>query len=172
MPITVPIPGGEAVLCLKRELTPRRQIHVRALYTQYNSLAIKVANARKVTHPDGSVIEDPELQGEEISLTYEQAELFNRINYAGIPAYLISWTLPGRAPTNLDEALDIPAEVADALIEAIEKIAAGLEVWEEFEPSEATLEDKESPTGRSGSSRTGSGASANGPKSRRTSKNS
>jgi hypothetical protein len=172
VPITVPIPGGEAVLCLRRELTPRRELHVKSLLRQYTALAVQVANARKVTHPDGSVVENPELSGPDITLTDEQAWLFERIGYAGIPTYLVSWTLDTPLPKTVEDALDIPSDVADALKGAIEKIAAGLEVWEEYEISDSTLKDKASPTGRSGSTRTGSGASANGPKSRRTSKTS
>ncbi|MGN6724114.1 MAG: hypothetical protein ACTHJM_16020 [Marmoricola sp.] len=172
MPITVPIPGGEATLVLKRELTPRREIHVKALIRQYTALAVQVANARKVTHPDGRVEENPDLSGPDVTLTYEQAALFERINYAGIPAYLVSWTLDHPLPATLEAALDIPSDVADALIDAIQKIGAGLEVWEEFELGDETIKDKQSPTGRSGSSRTTSGASATGPKSRRTSKTS
>lgn len=159
MPITVPIPGGSATLLTKRELTPRRELHVKSILIQFSDLAVRSA-------------EEADKDGRLTAITQEQAELFARLDYASIPTYLLSWTIDTPVPTSLEEALDIPSDVAGDLIEAIKRVAAGLEVWEQFEPSDETLKDTGSPSGRSGNGRTASGASATGPKSRRTSKNS
>jgi hypothetical protein len=172
MPIDVPVPGGTATLILKRELTPRRQLPYKALLTQYQDLSVRIARARSVTLPDGRTETDPTQPGEPIVLSYEQAEFVNRLDYALIPTYLVSWTLDAPAPTSVEAALDLPVDVADALLAAIRLIAGGMEAWREYEPSEETLDNPDSPSGRSGDTATGSGASADGENSAEKSKTS
>jgi hypothetical protein len=173
VPITIPLEDGQsATILLKRELTPRRQLPYKALLTQYQELTVKIAQARTVTLPDGRAETDESLAGPDVTLTFEQAEFLNMLDYALIPAYVVEWSLPLPLPTTVDKALDLPIGVADALLTAIRRVANGLEVWQEYEPSPATLEDLDSPSGRSGSTKTGSGASGRGRKSPARSKTS
>ena len=168
----IEVPGGHADLYEKHELTPRRQIPVRALMTRASDLYAKVLLARVVVSPTGETEETPGLPGEPLHLTQEEAELLEEIGYATAWAYLKGWTLPHPLPRTWQDFLDIPHEVATAIKEEVAKVNAGPSTAESFEPSKDTLQDGESFTGGSGTTSSGSGASATTTKSTRARKKS
>jgi len=158
MSTTVTIPGGTAELFDRDEITPRRQIPLKALYTRSGRMLEKLTNARRVINAAGDVDERPELEGPDVLLTEHESEIVQRIQYATTWAWLKSWTLPLPLPANPDAFLDIPAHIVDALDLAVQKHYS--DVQSGFEMSKENLEDKDSFTGASEKPKTRSGANA------------
>jgi hypothetical protein len=150
MSSTVSIPGGSAELFSKSELTPRRRRPLEKLDVQISPLLTRIRVARTVTLTDGSTESTPGLPGPDLELTDRDADLLTKYQDAKVWARLKSWTLEAPLPASPDALLDVPGEVYDALAVAV----AGLETEDAaavnpFVPSEATLENPESPTGAS-----------------------
>lgn len=168
----IEVPGGHADLYTKAELTPRRQIPVRAVMTRAGDLIAKVMLARTVVSPTGETEETPGLPDTTIHLSQAEAELLEEVNLAVAWAYLKGWDLPIPLPATYNDFLDIPADVASAIQAEVAKLNAGPSVAESFDPSPETLQDGGSFTGGSGTTSSGSGASAGSRKSTRPRKKS
>ncbi len=148
MSVEITIPGGSATLLSNKELTPRRRRPLEAAELQQLPLFTKIRNARRVVSPTGEVEENDGLWGPDLLLTDRDVELLTSYSDKKIVARLSAWTLDLPLPKTTDELLDIPGPVYDALQAGVVQAEAADGV-NPFEPSEATLEDAESPTGAS-----------------------
>jgi hypothetical protein len=148
MSVEIDIPGGTARYLTDKELTPRRRRPLEQAEIQQLPIWTKIREARRVVGPDGQVEENPGLWGPELVLTDRDVEVLTAFSDKKIIARLHSWTLDLPLPTTVDELLDIPWEVYEALQGGLVK-AERFGLPNLFEPSEATLEDAESPTGAS-----------------------
>jgi len=150
MSTQVTIPGGTAELFTAPELTPRRRRPLEKLDVLNGPLFAKIRVARTVTKADGTSEENVGLFGPDLVLTDHDADLLTRYQDAKVWARLKSWTLTDALPASPDALLDVPGPVYDALavgVAALEKAEAV--VVDPFTPSEATLENPESPIGAS-----------------------
>jgi len=149
MPITVTIPGGTAELFTLDEMTPRRKRASQVIALKMSPVLERVKNAGKIRLPDGTVKEG-DGNGPSVDLSDGEASLFFLLTDASMFAHLKSWTLAGEGgaplplPASVDDVLDIPGPVYDALETAINAMTP---VTAQFEPDEATLEDPNSPFG-------------------------
>lgn len=168
---TVSIPGGTAELYDRTELTPRRRIPAKALLYRADDLLTKLSVARTVESPTGEVEENPGLTGPALRLTQHEAETLEHLQYATTWGWLKSWTLDIPLPATWEDLLDVSSDITDALNEAVQQLK-NPDVAADMEISAKTLEDQESFTGRSGNSKTPSGAKGkrrNSPRKRSTS---
>lgn len=148
MSVEIEIPGGTATLLTNKELTPRRRRPIEQADIQQLPLFTKIRNARRVINSAGEVEENVGLWGPDLVLSDRDAELLTSYSDKKIIARLSGWTLDLPLPTTTDALLDIPGGVYDALQAGLVKAEAA-DGANPFEPSEATLEDAESPTGAS-----------------------
>lgn len=154
---TVTIPGGTAELYDRNELTPRRRIPAKALLYRADDLLAKLSVARTVESPSGEVEENPGLTGPALRLTQHEAETLQHLQYATTWGWLKSWTLDIPLPATWEDLLDVPGDITDALNDAVDKLKNPVSAAD-FEVGAETLADPESFTGRSGKSKTPSGA--------------
>lgn len=147
MSYTITIPGGSAELFEKHELTPRRQKPVKSLIYRADELMNKMANVRTVVSPSGEVDENPDLPEGVLVLSAEEADMLLDIEYASAWATLKSWTIDLPLPRSVDEFMDVPSPIADAIAAGAKRIKGA--VTDDFEPTEASLENPDSPTGAS-----------------------
>lgn len=148
MSVEITIPGGTATLLSNKELTPRRRRPLEKADLQQLPLFTKIRNARRVVSPTGEIEENPGLWGPDLVLSDGDVELLTSYSDKKIIARLSSWTLDLPLPTSTDALLDVPGDVYDALQAGIVNAEAA-DGANPFTPSEATLEDAESPTGAS-----------------------
>jgi hypothetical protein len=148
MSVEITIPGGTAVLLTNKELTPRRRRPLELADVMNGPLFTKIRDARRVVSPTGEVEENVGLWGPDLVLTERDAQLLTSYQDKKIIARLSSWTLDLPLPTSTDALLDVPGAVYDALSAGLVQ-AESADGANPFVPSEATLEDAESPTGAS-----------------------
>jgi hypothetical protein len=157
MSVIVQIPGGTALLYEQHELTQRRRQPLIELGLQSQALMDQVSNAQTVTGPDGQTTSSPNLSGPAMHLTAQDAHVLAQVQTAITWAYLRSWDLkdeqgnPIPLPKTVDDVLDMPVDVYDALSEAAAKQSTK---DNRFELGDATVHDHTSPTGASDRSET------------------
>lgn len=146
---TIQIPGGTAELFEPRELTPRRNMPARSIVRRADDLMFKIIMARRITDPNGETVDENEhLDGPELRLTPHEAEMLEHLKYASAWAFLKSWTLDLPFPETWEAMLDLPQNVADAIVSATDNIGSA-DVAAQMELTKETIENKESFTGSS-----------------------
>jgi hypothetical protein len=118
----IEIPGGTAEIRDADELTPRHRRATEVIMFQAPTLVDKLARASSVLLPDGKTV-DGGGDGEVLELDGKEASLFLQLRDATIFAHLKSWNINEPLPTTVDDTLDIPTPVYDALYAAISATA-------------------------------------------------
>lgn len=154
MSTIVEIPGGTAVLRDPSEVTARHSRPYRKIVLSLGlgrfAEIIEADTVRAVMSAD---IENDAAAiaklSDEMNLTEDEAEKLERLSDALIVKWLASWSLPQPIPTTIDEVLDMPDKLRDALAGHIGKAeAANMEEESRFNVGPA-VEDPDSPTGAS-----------------------
>ncbi len=141
------IPGGIARWFTKpTELTPRRSREIDA----YNMIILP--KLRRLTRDEEFTKSDNPLDQMPTGISLEDARNILDMNTVAAWVYLRSWTLknngePVPLPTSLDDVLDLPTDLSNALVEHAGKILADQvseDPSESFEPD--GIQDEDSPT--------------------------
>lgn len=154
MSITIPIPGGQAVL--REKLVTERHVRVvERAYLRAESAFRKILATQGIegnTDPSVLALEtDVDLEG--ISFSDSEIEALLAVKDALIIAFLESWTLPEPLPT-MDTVQDLPKDLYDALMAGVEQVRGGIAEVPDFSPHPDQYDEKGEmrPTGSSSTS--------------------
>jgi hypothetical protein len=153
MTTTVEIPGGTATLRAPEDLTAR---HTRPL----KSVMLALGPERFAEAASSDAVKAAQAAGNnpaagmaliaELDLTEDEASLLEKVNDAIVWKWLANWTIPRPLPTSIDEILDWPDTLRDALVEATAPVEAAHQAAEANDRfGVAAVEDPQSPTGAS-----------------------
>jgi hypothetical protein len=153
----VQIPGGTAVLCTKSsELTARKRRPIELLGTRIGRKVEQVATATRLICEGDVVLDQSDVKDEasgelkfpggDVEVSTRELALIMDLNDAIALSLLKAWTLDRPLPANVDEYLDLPVEVFDALRKEAAVINAEMQTaGDGFSPD--AVEDPASPTG-------------------------
>lgn len=151
---SIEVPGGTATFRDIPELTERHRRPLKILSLRIGDVLEKVVMAATVTGPDGRSVtgqhaspDAPQLPGEPVTLTVDQATALADMQDAVTWAFLQSWTVDRPFPQSPDDLLDLPNDLYTALSEHASLLNSGPSVESGFEVSTETVADTSSPTG-------------------------
>lgn len=149
----ISIPGGTATFFRVKELSNRREEELSIAGTPAEGAINKIRNARKVTGPDGEADTSDSLFGADVHLTREEARDILFLNNTLGWVLLKSWSLkragePVPLPESVDDLLDLPKDLKNAIVKHAAKIfAADDEVKADSFSIDPGIEDQTSPIG-------------------------
>lgn len=160
VPLTIPIPGGQATFFSREELPPARERELQVLYAQLNPRKIKaLQQAARILDEDGAITdESPILDGPDAVMNELEARLMFKAGDLAAWAYLESWTLrisdavggssePRPLPASAEEVLQLPRKLYDALTEHAAKfVARDIEADKKDGFDVGSVQNQESPT--------------------------
>lgn len=122
--LVCPIPGGMARWYAPGELTPRRSREYELIAAEMQPLVEKAIEARVITVEDGEVREFAGDTGPAVTLTRHELRAFMELTDAATWAHLKDWTLDRPLPADMDELLDLPRPLYEALTQHGAKLLA------------------------------------------------
>lgn len=147
------IPGGTATFFRVKELSNRREEELSIAGTPAEDAINKIRTARKVVGADGESDTSESLFGADVHLTREEARDILYLNNTLGWVLLKSWSLkrngePLPLPQSVDDLLDLPKELKNAIVQHAAKIfAADDEIKKDSFSIDPGIEDQESPIG-------------------------
>ena len=160
---TIDVPGGTATFYDQDELTPRRTRPVEEITLELGDLLDRVttahtlAVAREAGKPE-TVDVNPDLIGPDIVLDRRQARLFRELQDAITWARLQSWTVDLPMPATPEDLLDWPKDLYIEISRHVSILTRQeRQAGNTFDISDASLENRNSPTGPSDASAARSG---------------
>lgn len=124
IPLTTAIPGGMAKWFGPGELTPRRSRDYELISAEIAPLIQRAVDARTITTDDGQTHVFEGFDGPTIGLNRHELRAFLELTDAATVAYLKEWTLDRPLPADVDELLELPRDLYEALTRHGSKLLA------------------------------------------------
>lgn len=124
IPLTTAVPGGMARWFAPGELTPRRSRDYELIAAEIAPLTQRAIDARAITVAGGETRAFDGFTGPAVGLSRHELAAFLELTDAATIAYLKEWTLERPLPETVDELLELPRPLYEALTRHGSKLMA------------------------------------------------